>query len=258
MIKLHPNEIVERSVRRHWYVFATGTVSLGLTALLPTITYIILLAIGYVELNSVTLGFFLFFSSAWIFVIWMIFSVLYTNYFLDVWIITNMRIIDIEQHGLFIRETSEYRLDRIQDITVRVGGVLGTYFHFGDIDIQTAGESSDKFTIRNAARPNEVKDTIVQLQNGLINASHQGGLVENPSQYAAPAPTSPQPVNPYTKATQFSPAETQVAPTNYTSTSDPTAIRNAGAAPDDQPLTSSTVSSSNPEDVNRVGESSSL
>ena len=39
------------------------------------------------------------------------------------------------------REISECNIDQIQDVTVRVGGVLRTLFRFGDVYIQTASEN---------------------------------------------------------------------------------------------------------------------
>jgi uncharacterized membrane protein YdbT with pleckstrin-like domain len=67
------------------------------------------------------------------------------SYYLDVWIITTERIIDIEQHGLFHRAVSEIAVERVQNVTVETPGFLATMLGFGNVKIQTAGEG--EFTI---------------------------------------------------------------------------------------------------------------
>ena len=64
----------------------------------------------------------------------------FVDFYLDVWIITNKRIINIEQMGLFARIISEQKLSRVQDVTSEVKGILETIFGFGHVFIQTAGE----------------------------------------------------------------------------------------------------------------------
>ncbi len=60
-------------------------------------------------------------------------------YYYHVGIVTNKRVLDIDQHGILYRETSEAKLDRIQDVTSRSGGYWGAIFNYGNIFVQTAG-----------------------------------------------------------------------------------------------------------------------
>ena len=64
----------------------------------------------------------------------------WVDYYLDVWLVTNERIIAMEQKGLFNRVVSELRLNRIQDVSSEVRGFLATIFKYGRIRIQTASE----------------------------------------------------------------------------------------------------------------------
>lgn len=57
----------------------------------------------------------------------------------DVYILTNYRIIDVEQRGFFHRDFSEATLGKIQDISHKVSGFLPTVFNFGTVVVQTAG-----------------------------------------------------------------------------------------------------------------------
>lgn len=57
----------------------------------------------------------------------------------NVFIITNRRIIDVDQHGFFSKTVSECDYVKIQDVSYTVKGLFATFFHFGRIQIQTAG-----------------------------------------------------------------------------------------------------------------------
>ena len=83
-------------------------------------------------------------------------------YLLDVWIVTNERIVDSTQQGFFHRTISELHIHRIQDISVSIKGIIRTFFHFGDLQIQTAGEE-ERFNFSEIASPDVVKDKIMQI-----------------------------------------------------------------------------------------------
>ena len=79
-----------------------------------------------------------------------------------VWIVTNERIIDIEQRGLFRRTTSELHLAAIQDVTSDVHGILQIGLDYGDVFIQTAGETG-RFNFKNIPHPEKIKQRVLQL-----------------------------------------------------------------------------------------------
>jgi membrane protein YdbS with pleckstrin-like domain len=87
---------------------------------------------------------------------------------LDVWIVTDRRIVDSTQKGFFDRTVSELRISRVQNISVKIVGPIETFLHFGDLEIQTAG-SSDMFNFSQIPHPERVKDEIMA-----IVSTHQG------------------------------------------------------------------------------------
>ena len=95
----------------------------------------------------------------WILVIWTVMYVSWTDYYLDTWTITNKRIIDINQNGLFSRQVSALHIDKVQDVSVEVKGVLWTLLGIGDVKVQTAG-SDDIFVIPDVQSPNKIKELI--------------------------------------------------------------------------------------------------
>ena len=100
-------------------------------------------------------------SSYYLF-IWLFFFFSFIDYYLDVWIITNERIVDIQQLGFFSRVISEHRLYRIQDVTSEIHGPLATFFRFGEVHIQTAG-AKQRFYFSEVPHPNNIRNLIIDL-----------------------------------------------------------------------------------------------
>ncbi len=162
MIEIDPTEKVIRVVRKHWFVLLSQGFFYLLMLIIPLvlITFIFNLPMmtelsfsGSALLLSLFVGF------LWLFLIWNAMFLTLTDYLLDVLIITDRRIFEIEQHGLFKRESSTFRIDRIQDVTVDIKGIIATFLDFGDIHIHTAGEGHD-FTGKMMANPYSVKKQI--------------------------------------------------------------------------------------------------
>ena len=64
----------------------------------------------------------------------------FLTWFFNVNIITDERIVDIDFHNLIYKEVSDCKIDNIQDVTYKMGGVVRTIFDYGDVYIQTAAE----------------------------------------------------------------------------------------------------------------------
>lgn len=163
MINFGKNEHVLFEVRKHWFLIATEIFILFILALLPFFILEILHSFNIqIDFNINLAGFwpiFIFFYSFWLIILWIIGFVFWTNYFLDVWVVTNEKILDIEQLGLFNREISILHLDKIQDITFEVRGVVNTFLKIGDLHIQTAGQEKE-FVIRGIGSPDKVSEDL--------------------------------------------------------------------------------------------------
>jgi uncharacterized membrane protein YdbT with pleckstrin-like domain len=93
---------------------------------------------------------------------WLFAFQLFVEYWLDTFIVTDKRILDIDQRGLFGRTVSELRLFRTQDVTAEVNGFLHTLLDYGDVYVQTAGET-ERFHFENISHPNHVAKMILEL-----------------------------------------------------------------------------------------------
>ncbi|OGE80649.1 MAG: hypothetical protein A2660_01000 [Candidatus Doudnabacteria bacterium RIFCSPHIGHO2_01_FULL_45_18] len=105
---------------------------------------------------------FFFVSSIWYLGLWLAVFHSLTLYTLNTVLITDRRIIDSDQHGLFNRETSELHSNRIQDVSTHTNGMIETFLQFGDVTVQTAA-SEKQFVFHQVPRPDKVKDVIMQM-----------------------------------------------------------------------------------------------
>lgn len=139
-----------------------GTV---LMAIIPLALWQVLVYIGFIKNISLEIKeIVLFVYLMYIIFIWISYFIIWTDYYLDTWLITNKRVIDIEQLSLFRREVISLRYDRIQDVTVITNGIIQTVLNFGKIHLQTAGERR-KIILHDAPNPEEVKQAILEQAN---------------------------------------------------------------------------------------------
>ncbi len=94
--------------------------------------------------------------------IWLFFFFSFVDYYLDIWIVTNERIIDIRQAGFFNRTISEQLLYRVQDVTSEVAGFFPTILKYGNVYVQTAG-TAERFFFKEIPNPEYARDLIIKL-----------------------------------------------------------------------------------------------
>lgn len=164
MINLTENEKIIITFRRYWVVISLKISVMIIIAAIPLIIYPIIKSFFPGMTVYPKVGLLLIVAVIYYMFLWLYFFLIWVDYYLDIWIVTNKRILDIEQKGLFSREVSEFSISRIQDITVEVTGIFPTLFHYGDIHIQTAGESR-QFVFKDIRNPYKAKDKIMALHH---------------------------------------------------------------------------------------------
>ena len=148
--------------RRHpWVLTKTGLLIL-LIAIIVVISFFIwgasLISVTFLIMGGV-LALYLF-STRWF---------VYAN---DIYILTNQRIINIDQGGFFTRRVSEAELDNIQNVTYEIKGPIKSFLNFGEIQIQTAGNSPG-LLLKNIENPHFVQEKIVAIQKQQKNKAER-------------------------------------------------------------------------------------
>ncbi len=188
MISLRADEKILLVIRRHWFVMVGPTIFGGVILLFPSLFFTIaprlFPAIGENPALEPIINFYL---SLYILMVLLYLFIFWSDYYLDIWIITTKRLIDIEQRGLFNRQISEMNLNNIQNVSVEIRGVIPTLLKFGNLRVETAGEES--FTIRDAPNLYEAKDYILH---------HSAHLQKTPNSAVGAKPEH-QPQNPSQK-----------------------------------------------------------
>jgi hypothetical protein len=166
-------------LRRHWLVFSRVVVVYLVLMLLP-------LGARYVVWNYYPVlldtlfggglmeGLFRLGVCLYMLAVWMFFWSAWVDYYLDVWVVTNERVVKFQQNGLFNRTVSELRLLRVQDVSATTKGLLSTFVNFGEVRLETAGEQSETtFTFHQVPDPYHVSERILHLADECRHA-HQG------------------------------------------------------------------------------------
>src|SRR3989344_2174240 len=158
MITIREGENITKVYRRHKLVLFFELVPLVFFAL-------IIIAAAYLFVYFLAEKFLIFlplvFLIAVIFLhqLWIIAFMYLADFYLDVWILTNKRLVSIEQKGMFSRTVIEFELGNIQDISSDVHGVLPTLLHYGNIRIHTSSENQD-FDFKEVGEPDLIKHEI--------------------------------------------------------------------------------------------------
>ncbi|HEY4496690.1 MAG TPA: PH domain-containing protein [Candidatus Paceibacterota bacterium] len=171
MINLEEEEKILLEQRRHWFVIGTtGAIMFGV--ILAPIIFVIVILGAFPEITAFFedikfIWIAVFFILSWTLIMWVSFFIAWTDYYLDVLIVTNKRVVDVEQRGLFRRDLATVPLQNIQDIKIEINGLIPTLLRFGNLHIQTAGVSKEVL-IKDIKEPTEVKKIILSAYHDTL------------------------------------------------------------------------------------------
>jgi uncharacterized membrane protein YdbT with pleckstrin-like domain len=165
LIKIHDGQTEKPQIfmRKH-PVILFGQIALYLfLACLPFIASVVLGDVVGSWLAADVLGpvILLLLSLFELFVVTLLYSA-FMDWYLDVWVVTDERIIDVNQHGVFGREIAELQLAKVQDVASEQRGAFATIFGYGKIRVQSAGERV-QFEFDGIPKPNEIARMILEL-----------------------------------------------------------------------------------------------
>ena len=156
-------EIVTIVHRHRVFIYLRIAIAVVL-AFLPFVVWTILRSTSVVVIENMGFGAGLAFWALWLVVLWGFFWQFWTTYYMDCWVVTNRRLIDIDYERLFSRQISIIRLDRVQDITTKTTGTWATLLKYGSVIVQSAG-AQEEFVIDQIADPEGLRDTISRLMH---------------------------------------------------------------------------------------------
>ncbi|MBI2618170.1 PH domain-containing protein [Candidatus Kaiserbacteria bacterium] len=176
MIHLQEGEHIDIKARKHWFMLFRDSAGIIIIYLLPFLAWELIqndTGLSTFSLPEVSPVLLTFLGSAWTLFAWAWFFTAWTSHYLDIWIVTDRRIVDIDQKSLFHREISTLRMERVQDVTFEINGIVATVLNFGDVHVQTAGES-EGFVIKGVAEPERIKNLMVKHIDKTVERGRAG------------------------------------------------------------------------------------
>jgi len=157
-------ENIKILVRKHWMIDIKVGAVFMILAVIPLAAYLSgLIALWPDQLNSA------FWLTLLVFIVYIMVAMLisyikWQNEELDVIIVTNERVIGHDQVDFFHKTISETNIAQVQDVKGIEKGFLGTIFHYGRLEVQTAADKI-AFSIDHVPRPYQLARQILDIRD---------------------------------------------------------------------------------------------
>lgn len=158
-------------LRRHWFTYV-AFLAIAAVMSIPLFVLVIYWLTAPEVFSEVIANIAVLTGSAYLLFIVALLLYGFIDYYLDVYIVTNERIVSVEQDGFFKRKISELYLSNVQDVNAQVNGPFATFVNYGDINIQTAGERPN-FLFKSIPRPYRISKIIVDLHEAILEEESQ-------------------------------------------------------------------------------------
>ncbi len=175
-------EKIHLFVRRHWVCFMPMGIICFMIVLIPALVYIIAHEFIPHMITGPWKDYIILGISAYILLMCLVFIISWLDYYYDILIITDERMVHISQNGLFNRHISELNLLRVQNVSTKIKGLLPTFFDYGNLTVETAGYTglSDEqathvsdFSMENVPHPNHLSKIILNLHDEMVTRRQQ-------------------------------------------------------------------------------------
>lgn len=156
-----PTEKVVLFLRQHFIVNVPWIITAALILLAPTVIFPLLVSFLHVGI-SVPANYLLIGTLAWYLASFGFVLAKFIGWYFNIFIVTNERVIDIDIYYLLYKHFAQAELTKIQDIAYASGGIFAAIFNYGDVTIETAGESPN-IEFEKVPFPERVVETIRNL-----------------------------------------------------------------------------------------------
>ena len=180
MITLHAGEEILLTQRRHWLPVTLELASFAVLGILPALLISGSFSLSYSQ-RLVLAGYIpsaLFIYASWLMLLWIGAAIAWTNHHLDVLFVTNKRILDVDQLGLFSRDLAEIRIENVQDVHVEIKGFIPSMFNYGNLAIQSAGEQNE-FKVINFHDPHGIREAIAKAHEASLRTPAKNEVLPN-------------------------------------------------------------------------------
>ncbi len=148
-------------VRRHFITNFTWITMGIILALIPILIGPLSLVFNF-SLSFVYAKLILFFTAFYYLIAATYLFIKFITWYFNISFVTNLRIVDIDFSDVIYKNLASTKLSLVQDVSYTQTGVFRTFFHYGDVLIQTAGETT-QFDFEAVPKPEDVVHIVGEL-----------------------------------------------------------------------------------------------
>lgn len=160
-IDLHDNEEIILKVRQHWVLL-----------LWPITKFLVVAAVGgtvlYFFKDSLDGLIFILLMITWLLIAFDLAMHDFFRWYLNLYVVTNKRIINVTHRTIFKRQITEASLSNVQDVTHQTLGFISMLLNYGDVVVQTAGHQP-LINFKTIGSPRRIHKEIVKLTSNHQN-----------------------------------------------------------------------------------------
>jgi uncharacterized membrane protein YdbT with pleckstrin-like domain len=158
-------EIMVEKIRKHWVIYVEDFLVHLIGCLIFSVSAFYLSwkgSFSFIDTTEKAYGSMILLMFVLIF--WTSYFFAWTKNYFDVWYVTDKHIIAIDQKQILEREEAYMELARIQDVSFEKSGLLQTFFGYGSLKVQSAGEEQE-FIIKDVYDVEGVAHRILELRD---------------------------------------------------------------------------------------------
>ncbi len=157
-----PNEKIYLIFREHWFRLFVKLFIVAIFASVPTVISMSSFNLATILPMEITSQLVVLLNVLYYLAILLVTFIIWVLYYLNMGIVSEYRLVDIDQKGLLKHEVSELNLDAIEDVTSETIGLFGNILDYGTVYIQTAG-ATERFEFDKIHHPKKVAGIILSL-----------------------------------------------------------------------------------------------
>jgi hypothetical protein len=157
-----PDEKIVLIVREHWFRLFVKIFVIALLSLLPWLFQALLINSNILEQSETATLIAAAVINVYYLGLLISLFIVFVLYYLNVHIVSEERVVDIDQVGLLSREVSELNIETIEDVSSHTVGVFGNLLNYGTVFVQTAG-GTERFEFHNVPDPTKISGIILDL-----------------------------------------------------------------------------------------------
>ncbi len=161
------NEKIELFLRQHWVVNVPWVVASITAFFVPAIIIQLDQFLGINFLINIPVQEFSGGLIIWYMIVTAFIIENFLSWYFNIYIVTNIHLVDINFRSLIAREVTEIELKDVQSQSAHRKGIWGALFDYGDVFVETAAERQ-RIEFRNIPNPDFVADRIQDLGEGNI------------------------------------------------------------------------------------------